>query len=290
MGIGVMKKTTKKKKRKSCLQGDALEAQEAQEAQSAAEADAGRQSPPETPAEQPSDGGGLSEDEIRATLAAITPAQAAALKIDIPDVYGVDARLAEIESKTDEIEQRYMDGGIGESERLAELRKLNRERDDLNREKARAETVAYFVQQQAHSAQQAILDELVRGAKSDGIDYEADADARVEFNAALKTAEALPRLAGKPPGDIYAAAHRMVLAARGIAPAPAAAPAAASQAQGGARRAAPPVPPSIRNLPTAATQTQGSGLDDVLRHRKGTSFDDTWGRMTEEQRRAYLDS
>ncbi len=261
---------------------------ETQESQSVGEAGSG-QSPPEASGEQPGDAGELSEDEIRATLAAISPDHAAALKIDIPDVSGVDARLAEIESKTDDVEQRYMDGGITDAERMAELRKLNRERDSLNREKARAETVAYVIQQQARNAQQAILDGLVQSAKADGINYDTDADAQVEFNAALKTAEALPRMAGKPAAEIYATAHRMVLAARGVTPAPTP-PATASQAQGPARRAAPPIPPSIRGLPTAATQTQGSGLDDVLRHRKGTNFDDAWERMTEEQRRAYLDS
>lgn len=241
--------------------------------------------------EQPVDADGtMSADEISAVLAAITPAQARDLKIQIPDISGVDAKLAEIESKTDDVEQRYMDGGITDAERMAELRKLNRERDGLNREKARAETVAYVIQQQAQNAQQAILDGLVQSAKADGINYDTDADAQVEFNAALKTAEAMPRMAGKPAAEIYATAHRMVLAARGILPAaPTATPPTPAAQQGTGRRSPPPMPPSIRGLPTAAAQTQGHGLDDVLRNSKGSDFDAKWARMTEDQRRAYLD-
>lgn len=234
--------------------------------------------------------GAMSAEEISAVLAAITPAQANALKIQIPDISGVDAKLAEIEAKADDVERRYMAGDIGDPERMAELRAISRERDSLNRKLAQAETVAYFVQQQAISAQQEILDGLVRSAKADGIDYEADTDAQVEFNAALKTAEAMPRLAGKPPAEIYSTAHRMVLAARGIAPATQGTQRQPTAGAAGApARTPPPMPPSIRGLPTAAAQTQGHGLDDVLRNSRGSDFDVKWARMTEDQRRAYLD-
>lgn len=234
--------------------------------------------------------GTMSAEEISAVLAAITPAQANALKIQIPDVSGMDAKLAEIEAKADDVEQRYMAGDIGDPERMAELRAISRERDSLNRKLAQAETVAYFVHQQAISAQQEILDGLVKSAKADGIDYEADTDAQVEFNAALKTAEAMPRLAGKPAAEIYATAHRMVMAARGITPtAQGVQRQPAAGAAGAPARTPPPIPPSIRNLPTAATQTQGQSLSEALRNKQGTAFDQQWARMTEEQRRAYLD-
>lgn len=229
--------------------------------------------------------GELTAEEIAATLAAISPQQAAELNIKVPDVAGISEQIAALDASREAAEQKWMAGDLSDAERLDELRKLNAQERELNRQLAKAETLAEIAQQQEARQHQQVLDEIRASAMKAGVDYSADTAAAQEFDAVAQALASQPHNQGKPVAEIYAAANRAVLAARGISSQASTAPQAPTQP---GRRVSPPIPPTIQGLPQAASQTTGGGLVEVMRGLSGHAYTEQWERLTPAQQAALL--
>lgn len=232
--------------------------------------------------------GELTAEEIAATLAAISPQQTAELNIKVPDVADISEKIAALDASREAAEQKWMAGELSDAERINELRKLNAQERELNRQLAKAETLAEIVQQQANQKaaeqEQQVFAPIHQEARAAGLDYSTDQEAVVEFNAQVQLLADLPRNKDKPVGQIYAEANRIVLAGRGLAIHHAPKP---PDGKVGAR-SAPPIPPTIQGLPQAASQTTGGGLVEVMRGLSGHAYTEQWERLTPAQQAALL--
>lgn len=171
----------------------------------------------------------------------------------------------ELLAKKAEAFQKLMDGEIDAKEYVEIETEVQTQLDDLQAARIRAETLNEANTQTQLAIQQREIQRIIKSAKAAGeIDYVADQDAQVQFDAVLGALQASPANAGKDFAELADQAHRAVLAMRGIgkaaAPAPTPAPAPAAPAPAAAQKQ-PELPPrTLAGLPTAGHASIG---DDI---------------------------
>lgn len=143
-------------------------------------------------------------------------------------------------------------------------------------------------QQSAQQQQESVIDAIKRTSKAAGhIDYNSDAAAAEQFNAALAVVSKDPAAATMSNEEFYNRAHSLVLFQRGITAGATAAPASAP---GGPRKDVVPAIPTLRGLPSAATPNTGGGVVEQLGRLQGLDFEEAVGAIPRAQRDAWLDS
>lgn len=149
-------------------------------------------------------------------------------------------------------------------------------------------TLAQAQERSAIFTQEAAIERVKQLAKTSGVlDYDADNSAVDQFNAAVAMVQRDPKAATMSHDEFYGKAHALVLAARGLATAPAAAPAAPTPPP--ARKdAAGPI--TLRNLPAAAVPNTGGGLTEQLARLNGLDFEEALAALPKAQRDAWMDS
>jgi hypothetical protein len=209
-----------------------------------------------------------------------------------------DAREA-AEAKLDEIESKWTKQEISDEERAEQLKAARREHSAALRAEAKNDAALEANQANQLAMSQRVIDGVVKVAKAEGtIDYTKDEKAIGQFNRALSVVASDPDNSTRSYAQLCMSAHRMVCAQRGIvakvaartsaAPAPAPAAVAAPAAGKPAARVAPPAPPTLRGLPTAASPGAGDSLADQLSRLKGQDFETAWARLSPAQREQYL--
>lgn len=193
------------------------------------------------------------------------PAPAAPTKFDVEE-RDYAAELKAVRAERSDIEQKWTEGELTDAERNTQIQELEDKRDALLIEQTRAQTLAEINRQNAERTEQAALNAenaaivaLVNAdkAKGDsGLSYHSDADAQRDFDAALNAAKSSASHAGKSPAELVQAAHKMVMAMRGLNVAEA--KSEPSQQPKSSKRE---VPPSLGGLPDAG-RAPGSISDD----------------------------
>lgn len=184
------------------------------------------------------------------------------------------AELKTIRTERSGIEEKWSAGEITDEQRVAQLDTLEEKRDAVLAEQARATTLAEINQQNAQKAEQArigaedsaILALMAADEKADPaarLSYRTDASAQKDFDAALAAVKSSATHASKSPAEHVQAAHKMVMAMRGIAAAPA--PAAATPAAAPAPKPPRDVPVGLGGLPNAGRAAGDMGDDNFAK-------------------------
>jgi len=208
-----------------------------------------------------------------------------------------DARVAAVTTRTSEIQQQFNDGEIDLAERDAELAKVSGERDELNRVRARVESLQEINAQNAQrNWQNQIVSFMTSAAKEQGgIDYRTDEAKAKDLDKYVKILAQDDDNADRDGPWFLAEAHKLVKVKHGIvstAPAPAPKTDAQKIAEAKAKRA-----PALGDVPKNLASVPGSdGPGDVgdefadVLALDGQELEDAIGRMTPMQRQKFLAS
>lgn len=208
-----------------------------------------------------------------------------------------DSRVAAVTTRTSEIQQQFNDGEIDLAERDAELAKVSGERDELNRVRARVESLQEINAQNAQrNWQNQIVSFMTSAAKEQGgIDYRTDEAKAKDLDKYVKILAQDDDNADRDGPWFLAEAHKLVKVKHGIvSTAPAHAPKTDAQkiADAKAKRA-----PALGDVPKNLASVPGSdGLGDVgdefadVLALDGQELEDAIGRMTPMQRQKFLAS
>lgn len=204
-----------------------------------------------------------------------------------PRPYTVDARdiKAErkaLETKLDEIDDKWTAGELTDAERKVQMRPLREQANNLLAEEAVQTALRTVNEQNAEQSLNQACNAIIAEAKKAGtIDYIADAKAAKQFDGFLSMhVEEHP---GKSAGELAALAHKSMMAFRGIAAAPAPAAAApavaapavaapAAPAAPAARRAAPTV--TLAGIPAASPTGMENDVLDKFANLEGDEAED----------------
>lgn len=247
----------------------------------------------DTPDEATAAAAADAEDNAADDEPAATPAAAESAAEDAPapasdDLYVTPTRAA-LDQKAEELavreEKAFADFDEGTITREA-YQELQRAFRTENRALAAETALLQANEQQLQRTQQAKLGEIKALAKTQGLDYDADADAPLEFDAALRFVASVPKNANLSYAELADKAHATVLAQRGITPKPAAAPAPGAKP----RVAAPPPPMTLARVPAAATANTNGGVDEQLSRLHGLEFEAAIGGMSKAKRDAWMDA
>lgn len=180
-----------------------------------------------------------------------------------------------------EVERKWGAGeeGCTDEWRLAELERIDAERDELLIRHTRATTLREQNEQaeaQRREVYESVISaevgKLLEASKKAGaaVPYASDKKAQAQFDNYLKAVETDPDAADLSPAQRVAEAHRLVMARRGIAAAPAPAPAPAAAPATPARRE---VPVTLSGLPNAGRENQDQDLLAELSTLSGEDYE-----------------
>lgn len=196
-------------------------------------------------------------------------------------------REALMTEKADALE-KLMSGEIDAKQYAAAEMKVQRELSALDRTIATAETLAAINAQSSGQYEGQVIAQIVETTKS-VLDYTKDATAQKQFDAVMAGLRADPANAAKNFGQLAAEANKTVLAIRGLSLTGSETP------SDGAKPTAPParqpagkLPPSLRNLPAAATPHTGGGVAEQMANLKGVAFEDSFAKLSPAQQAALL--
>lgn len=197
-------------------------------------------------------------------------------------------REALLTEKADALE-KLMAGEIDAKEFAAVEMRVTKEMAKIDRQLARAETLAEINQQSVSQYEGLVIAQIVDTTKS-VLDYSKDTAAARQFDAVMAGLRADPANASKSFADLAADANRTVLAIRGLSlpgeqtPAAASAQAASKPAQ----RGVPAVPPTLRGIPTAATPNSGGGVVEQMANLSGQAYEAAFSKLSPAQQAALL--
>jgi hypothetical protein len=170
--------------------------------------------------------------------------QPATYKTDMPADYK-EQRNGLVKEKAVLMKQ-LMDGEVDADEFAASESRISDALEDLTAQRIRAETLQEANVQTQATYQQREIQKLIRTTKAE-VDYTTDAKAQRQFDMALGAVGQDPDNAGKDYAELLTEAHKVVMALRGVTPAPAKASAPRPNRQ------APQPPQTLSGLPTAAS-------------------------------------
>lgn len=197
-------------------------------------------------------------------------------------------REALLTEKADALE-KLMAGEIDAKEFAAVEIRVTKEMAKIDRQLARAETLAEINQQSVSQYEGLVIAQIVDTTKS-VLDYSKDATAARQFDAVMAGLRADPANASKSFADLAADANKAVLAIRGLslpgeqAPAATSAPSASKPPQ----RGVPAVPPTLRGIPTAATPNSGGGVVEQMANLSGQAYEAAFSKLSPAQQAALL--
>lgn len=216
------------------------------------------------------------EEQFRPVLRADLPANAAEIK-------------AQMLGKQEAIERAFRDGEIDFEEFRKQDRALSALLEDLRARELQARIYADQEKQTADQEWQFNLRQMMKAAKrDDGVDYNASPKLLKDLDLMLKGLAGDPDNADKDSDFFLGEAHRRVLALNGIAKV---APKADSAA--GATRRAPvaAIPKTVGDLPGGGDDADlGGGEFAALDKLTGEAYERALGKLTDEQRRRYLEA
>lgn len=197
-------------------------------------------------------------------------------------------REALLTEKADALE-KLMAGEIDAKEFAAVEMRVTKEMAKIDRQLARAETLAEINQQSVSQYEGLVIAQIVDTTKP-VLDYSKDATAQRQFDAVMAGLRADPANASKSFADLAADANKAVLAIRGLSlpgeqtPAAASAQAASKPTQ----RGVPAVPPTLRGIPTAATPNSGGGVVEQMANLSGQAYEAAFSKLSPAQQAALL--
>ena len=197
-------------------------------------------------------------------------------------------REALLTEKADALE-KLMAGEIDAKEFASVEMRVTKEMAKIDRQLARAETLAEINQQSVSQYEGLVIAQIVDTTKP-VLDYSKDATAQRQFDAVMAGLRADPANASKSFADLAADANKTVLAIRGLSlpgeqtPAAASAQAASKPPQ----RGVPAVPPTLRGIPTAATPNSGGGVVEQMANLSGQAYEAAFSKLSPAQQAALL--
>lgn len=209
-----------------------------------------------------------------------------AYKTEIPA--DLEAKRDTLMTEKAEALEKLMSGEIDAKQYATTEAKVQRELSALDRTIATAETLAAINAQSSGQYEGQVIAQIVENTKG-VLDYTKDATAQKQFDAVMAGLRADPANATKNFGALAAEANKAVLAIRGLSLPGADAPnAGAKTTTPPARPPAGKLPPSLRNLPAAATPHTGGGVAEQMANLKGTAFEDSFAKLSPAQQAALL--
>lgn len=269
---------------------DAIAERVASEAAAEAEADATtEQQGGETTAEADGEQAAAVDESVLNELAdplGINQPAPTAYKTEIPA--DLEAKRDTLMTEKAEALEKLMSGEIDAKQYATTEAKVQRELSALDRTIATAETLAAINAQSSGQYEGQVIAQIVESTKG-VLDYTKDATAQKQFDAVMSGLRADPANATKNFGQLAADANKAVLAIRGLSLPGSETPAAgAKTAAPQARQPAGKLPPSLRNLPAAATPHTGGGVAEQMANLKGTAFEDSFAKLSPAQQAALL--
>lgn len=197
-------------------------------------------------------------------------------------------REALLTEKADALE-KLMAGEIDAKEFAEVEMRVTKEMAKIDRQLARAETLAEINQQSVSQYEGLVIAQIVDTTKS-VLDYSKDTTAARQFDAVMAGLRADPANASKSFADLAADANKTVLAIRGLSMPGEQTPAAASAqaASKPAQRGVPAVPPTLRGIPTAATPNSGGGVVEQMANLSGQAYEAAFSKLSPAQQAALL--
>lgn len=209
-----------------------------------------------------------------------------AYKAEIPA--DLEAKRDTLMTEKAEALEKLMSGEIDAKQYATTEAKVQRELSTLDRTIATAETLAAINAQSSGQYEGQVIAQIVETTKG-VLDYTKDATAQKQFDAVMAGLRADPANATKNFGALAAEANKAVLAIRGLSLPGAETPSAgAKTTTPTARPPAGKLPPSLRNLPAAATPHTGGGVAEQMANLKGTAFEDSFAKLSPAQQAALL--
>lgn len=263
--------------------GDPFGDNDGDEAPAAGAADDADDDEPEASTSAPAaDSEGDAEDLSPEALAAVAgddeaPAPAAP-RYTTDDLAGLAAQRAELTTTKAKALKDLMDGVIEPEEYSRIEGEVSDKLDALTVQRTLHEAnVQTEAQQQA-----AVLDTIMRAAKKAGeVDYTTDAKAAKQFDTAMK-------MLGddgekRSYSELAADAHKMVLAARGVAKVESVTTPTPAKARENGKG-----PMTLRNVPAAAVAQTGGGWMEQLNSLSGQEYEAAFAKLTPAQRSQLL--
>lgn len=197
-------------------------------------------------------------------------------------------REALLTEKADALE-KLMTGEIDAKEFAEVEMRVTKEMAKIDRQLARAETLAEINQQSVSQYEGLVIAQIVDTTKS-VLDYSKDTTAARQFDAVMAGLRADPANASKSFADLAAYANKTVLAIRGLSLPGEQAPAATSSqaASKPPQRGVPAVPPTLRGIPTAATPNSGGGVVEQMANLSGQAYEAAFSKLSPSQQAALL--
>lgn len=200
-----------------------------------------------------------------------------------------DAKLAELRKQRLDARKKWSAGEIDEEELEALEAPIEQAMDAIRQQQSVAAAMEQ-ANKQLQAKQQADAERAARvtvnriraEGTAAGLDYSPPSENKpagehaVEFDRQLQPLLADPKWQAKGFDAIAAEAHRKVMLLAGKAPA-------------AARRAPPPAPQTLRDVPAADRANAGSDLDDQFKTVTGLSAQKLWDKLTPQQQARMLD-
>lgn len=198
-------------------------------------------------------------------------------KADLPADFA--ERITNLNEQESALRQQFREGDVSVDQYDAQRDEIQSARAELNNSKIKAELANDLNQQTAEAAAASFEANFMSTTARDGVDYAIEKNVKL-FNVMLD--EATADNAEKPKEWLWAEAHKLVLAARGLAPA------AVGKPQPATRR------PPLSAVPKTLAQVPGSdGPGDVgsefagVDALNGDELEDAIARMSPTQRAKY---
>lgn len=200
-------------------------------------------------------------------------------RVDTPEA--LNTAKKELRDKKNKAFQDYSDGVID----AAEFSRIDDEVADALEQLTVQRTLhAANVQAEADTMTTA-LDAIIKAAKDAGeIDYQADASAAKQFDAAMQMIAADGKT--RTVAQLTRAAHKAVLSARGITAKPDAT--AEATAEPAKPRENGKGPMTLREVPAASVPNAGGTWQDQLAGLKGQAYEEAFAALTPAQKAALL--
>ena len=206
-----------------------------------------------------------------------------------------DDRVAAISTRTTEIQQKFNDGEIDLAERDTELGKVNADRDELNRVRARVESLQEINTQNAQASWQRQIANFMSAAakEASGIDYRTDAAKAKDLDKYVKILAADDDNAERDGTWFLAEAHKLVKNKYGIVDAPKPAKTDAeriAEAKAARKPAIDAAPKNLAAVPGSDGPGDVEGEFADVEALEGQELEDAIARMTPGQRQKFLAS
>lgn len=276
------------------LDDDATDAAPAAQAASEPEAaepettdEAGEPAASEAASEEPEEG--VDEtvlNELADPLGIAQPAPTA-YTAEIPS--DLDGKRTELLTKKAEALEKLMSGEIEAKEFAGVEIEVANELAKIDRQIARAETLAEINQQTSARYEGMVIAQIVDTTKP-VLDYTKDASAQRQFDVVMAGLRADPANAAKSFAQLAADANRTVLAIRGLSLDGQQNTSTQTPAKptGGTRLPTEKPPATLRGIPVAATPNTGGGVVEQMANLSGQAYEAAFQKLSPAQQAALL--